>query len=62
MLSVTETLTNYEQAMAIIETCLAKRSAKLTEADLVELQRLSMLVERYRDTHFPMPVDADSVG
>lgn len=47
----------YAQALAVIETYLAKGSANLTEADLAELQRLSLLVERYEDEEYPMPVE-----
>jgi HTH-type transcriptional regulator / antitoxin HigA len=47
----------YEAAMAEIEVFLAKGSAALTEPELAELQRLSMLVEKYEDVHYPMPVE-----
>ncbi len=48
---------HYHQAMAVIEIYLAKGSEHLTEADLAELQRLSLLVEKYEDMHYPMPVE-----
>ena len=48
---------HYRQAMAVIETYLAKGSSHLTETDLAELQRLSLLVEKYEDAHYPMPVE-----
>ena len=57
MILTIETSTDYEQAMAVIETYLAKGSVNLTESDLAELQRLSLLVERYEDEHYPMPVE-----
>lgn len=47
----------YLQALAVIETYLTKGSANLTETDLAELQRLSLLVERYEDEEYPMPVE-----
>lgn len=43
--------------MEVIETYLAKESVNLLEADLAELQRLSLLVERYEEEHYPMPVE-----
>ncbi len=48
---------HYHQAMAVIETYLVKGSESLTEADLAELQRLSLLVEKYEEVHYPMPVE-----
>ncbi|MBC7571432.1 MAG: helix-turn-helix domain-containing protein [Spirosoma sp.] len=57
MILTVETSTEYEQAMEVIETYLAKGSTNLTEPDLAELQRLSLLVERYEDEHYPMPVE-----
>jgi HTH-type transcriptional regulator/antitoxin HigA len=47
----------YNQAMEVIETYLAKGSVNMTEAGLAELQRLSLLVERYEEEHYPMPVE-----
>lgn len=47
----------YLQALAVIETYLTKGSANLTETDLAELQRLSLLVERHEDEEYPMPVE-----
>lgn len=52
-----ETKREYADALAVIETCLAKGSANLTESDLAELQRLSLLVERYEEEHYPMPIE-----
>ncbi len=54
MILTVETLAEYEQAMEVIETYLAKGSTNLTEPDLAELQRLSLRVERYEDEHYPM--------
>ncbi|MGA0557647.1 helix-turn-helix domain-containing protein [Larkinella sp. VNQ87] len=47
----------YQQAMEAIEGFLAKGSAGLSESELAELQRLSLLVEKYEDIHYPMPVE-----
>ena len=55
MLLSIKTPADYERAMNIIETYLTKDSVDLTEADLAELQRISLLVERYEDEHYPMP-------
>ena len=57
MILTIETQHDYTQALDVIETFLAKGSANLTETDLAELQRLSLLVERYEDEHYPMPVE-----
>ncbi len=57
MILTVETQKHYEQALAEIEVFLAKGSSNMTEADLAELQRLSLLVERYEDEHYPMPVE-----
>lgn len=57
MILAVETQYDYENAMAVIETYLAKGSANLVELDLAELQRLSLLVERYEEEHYPMPVE-----
>lgn len=47
---------DYNEAMELIDLFLAKGSAKMTEADLAELQRLSLLTEQYEDVHYPMPI------
>jgi len=47
---------DYNEAMEQIALFLAKGSAKMTEADLSELQRLSLLAEQYEDAHYPMPI------
>lgn len=57
MILTIEKQNDYTQAMELIEVYLAKKSANLSEADLAELQRLSLLVERYEDEHYPMPVE-----
>jgi HTH-type transcriptional regulator/antitoxin HigA len=57
MILTIETANDYEQVMAVIETYLAKGSAAMTEVDLAELQRLSLLAERYEEEHYPMPVE-----
>jgi HTH-type transcriptional regulator/antitoxin HigA len=57
MILTIETNQHYQQAMEEIEVFLAKGSAALTEPELAELQRLSMLVERYEDVHYPMPIE-----
>ena len=57
MILTIETQHDYTEALAIIETFLAKGSPNLTDSDLAELQRLSLLVERYEDEHYPMPVE-----
>lgn len=57
MILAVETQYDYENALAVIETYLAKGSANLVELDLAELQRLSLLVERYEEEHYPMPVE-----
>ena len=56
MLLTIETKTDYERTLAQIENYLVKDAANLTEADLGELRRLSVLVERYEDRQYPMPV------
>jgi antitoxin component HigA of HigAB toxin-antitoxin module len=56
MILAVETQTQYDQAMSVIETFLAKKSANLTETDLAELQRISLLAERYEKEHYPMPI------
>jgi HTH-type transcriptional regulator / antitoxin HigA len=43
--------------MSVIETFLAKGSANMTETDLAELQRISLLAERYEKEHYPMPIE-----
>jgi HTH-type transcriptional regulator / antitoxin HigA len=48
---------DYNEAMELIEVFLAKGSAKMTDADLGELQRLSLLAEQYEDVHYPMPIE-----
>ena len=57
MILTVNTQNEYTQAMEVIETYLAKSSATMTEVDLAELQRLSLLVERYEEEHYPMPVE-----
>ena len=57
MILTVKTQVDYEQAMEGIETYLAKGSANLSETDLAELQRLSLLVERYEEEPYPMPVE-----
>lgn len=52
-----DTQDQYNQALEVIETYLAKGSVNMTEADLAELQRLSLLAERYEEEHYPMPVE-----
>lgn len=47
----------YHQAMAVIEGYLSKEASVLTETELADLQRLSLLVERYEDVRYPMPVE-----
>lgn len=47
---------NYNEAMEQIALFLAKGSAKMTEADLSELQRLSLAVETYENLLYPMPI------
>ena len=56
MLLTIETKTDYERTLAQIENYLVKDAANFTEADLGELRRLSVLVERYEDRQYPMPV------
>ena len=58
MILTIETQADYTQAMEVIETYLAKGSVNLTETDLAELQGLSLLVERYEEEHYPMPVES----
>lgn len=58
MILTIETQNEYSQAMEVIETYLAKGALNLTETDLAELQRLSLLVERYEEERYPMPVDS----
>ncbi|TAE33463.1 MAG: helix-turn-helix domain-containing protein [Cytophagales bacterium] len=48
---------DYNEAMAQIEVILVKGSANMTEAEMAELQRLSLLAEQYEDVHYPMPVE-----
>lgn len=57
MILTIDTQNEYSRAMEVIETYLAKGSPNLTEVDLAELQRLSLLVERYEEEHYPMPVE-----
>jgi HTH-type transcriptional regulator/antitoxin HigA len=57
MILTIETNHQYQQAMEEIEVFLAKGSARLSDPELAELQRLSMLVEKYEDLHYPMPVE-----
>lgn len=57
MILTIEKQNDYTQAMEVIETYLAKGSPNLTEADLAELQRLSLLVDRYEEEQYPMPVE-----
>ena len=57
MILAVETQPQYDQAMAVIETFLAKGSENLTETDLAELQRISLLAERYEKEHYPMPIE-----
>ena len=52
---------HYHQAMAAIETYLSKGSDTLTDSDLAELQRLSLLVKKYEDIHYPMPVEPNTM-
>ena len=56
MIQVLETPNEYKEAMDAIETHLAKGLANLTETDLADLQWLSLLVERYEDQRYPMPL------
>lgn len=60
MILIIKTQHDYTEALAAIETLLTKAgppggSLNLTESDLAELQRLSLLVERYEDEQYPMP-------
>ena len=57
MILTIEIHNDYEKALEVIETYLAKGSTNLTETDLAELQRLSLLVERFEEEHYPMPVE-----
>lgn len=57
MILTIETQNEYAAALEVVEMFLSKGSANLTESDLAELQRLSLLVERYEDQHYPMPVE-----
>ncbi|AQG79109.1 helix-turn-helix domain-containing protein [Spirosoma montaniterrae] len=57
MILTIETQEQYTRALAEIEVFLAKGSSNMTEVDLAELQRLSLLVERYEEEHYPMPVE-----
>ncbi len=51
---------DYNEAMKQINLFLAKESAQMTEADLSELRRLSVLAEQYEDVHYPMPISTKS--
>lgn len=48
---------DYNEAMEQIEVILAKGSASMTETEMAELQRLSLLAEQYEDIQYPMPVE-----
>lgn len=51
-----KTPADYQKAMDTIENYLAKGSVNLTKPDLAEPQRLSLLIERYEDKQYPMPI------
>ncbi len=56
MLSVIMSERDYNEVMDQIELYLTKGSAKMTETDLADLQRLSLIVEKYENMLYPMPM------
>ncbi len=50
-----DTGTDYRKALTIIERHLAKGGMNLSNSKLIELQRLSLLIEKYENRHHPMP-------
>lgn len=62
MLLKIETEKEYNDALTQIEAFLSKGSSILTEPELAELQRLSLLVEKYEDEYYPMPVEPTTLS
>jgi len=53
--------TDYQHAMQAIEVFLQKGFDKLSEAETLELQRISLLVEKYEAVQYPLPFKPQSI-
>ncbi|WP_345263122.1 helix-turn-helix domain-containing protein [Nibrella viscosa] len=56
-----DTNEEYQLATKAIEELLSKGFDRLSDAETAELQRLSLLVEKYEDVHYPMPVEPETL-
>jgi HTH-type transcriptional regulator/antitoxin HigA len=55
MIKIIETQEDYKKALSQIEVYLSKGFENLLESETNELQRLSLLVEKYESIHYPIP-------
>jgi len=51
----------YKEALQAIEVFLQKGFDKLTEPETFELQRISLLIEKYEAVHYPLPFKPQSI-
>jgi HTH-type transcriptional regulator/antitoxin HigA len=51
----------YKTALDAVETFLQKGFDKLTEIETKELQRISLLIEKYEAQHYPLPFKPQSI-
>jgi HTH-type transcriptional regulator / antitoxin HigA len=61
MIKAISTEEQYNEALENIEGFLKKGSQLMTEADKLELRRLSVLVEAYEQKTYPMPLQPQSI-
>jgi len=51
----------YKDALGAIETFLQKGFNELTDSENKELQRISLLIEKYEMVHYPLPFKPQSI-
>ncbi|GAA4445942.1 hypothetical protein GCM10023189_00490 [Nibrella saemangeumensis] len=61
MILTVDTNEEYQLAAEAIEELLSKGFDRLSITETAELQRLSLLVEKYEDIHYPMPVEPETL-
>jgi HTH-type transcriptional regulator / antitoxin HigA len=52
---------DYKDALGAIETFLQKGFNELTDSENKELQRISLLIEKYEMVHYPLPFKPQSI-
>ena len=52
---------DYQMALSEVETYLQKGFKSLTETETCELQRISLLIEKYESIHYPLPFKPQTI-